>query len=50
MAGKWALTGLSFHMLIIAASYTAALAGFLATSYSVPVLVPAIHTVQVPTN
>ena len=50
MAGKWALTGLSLHMLIIAASYTASLAGFLATSTTAPVIVPAIRTVQVPTN
>jgi hypothetical protein len=35
--GKLALFALSFHTLIIAASYTASLAGFLATSSTVPI-------------
>ena len=38
--GKLALFALSFHTLVIAASYTASLAGFLATSYSAPIEVP----------
>ena len=39
--GKLALFALSFHTLIIAASYTASLAGFLATSSTVPIEVVA---------
>ncbi len=35
--GKLALCALSFHTLVIAASYTASLAGFLATSSTLPI-------------
>ena len=35
--GKLALFALSFHTLVIAASYTASLAGFLATSSTLPI-------------
>ena len=37
--GKLALFALSFHTLVIAASYTASLAGFLATSSTLPIQV-----------
>ena len=38
--GKLAQFALSFHVLIITSSYTASLAGYLATRYAEPVLVP----------
>ena len=38
--GKLALFALSFHTLVVAASYTASLAGFLATSSTLPIQAP----------
>jgi hypothetical protein len=45
-AGKVALFALSFHTLIVAASYTASLAGFLATSSPVPVVVLSFDSIK----
>ena len=45
-AGKAALFALSFHTLIVAASYTASLAGFLATSSPVPVVVLSYDSIR----
>jgi hypothetical protein len=44
--GKLALAGLSLHTLIISASYTASLAGFLATSTPIPVVVLSFSSIQ----
>eukprot|EP00291_Cryptomonas_curvata_P019850 CAMPEP_0172158522 /NCGR_PEP_ID=MMETSP1050-20130122/4420_1 /TAXON_ID=233186 /ORGANISM="Cryptomonas curvata, Strain CCAP979/52" /LENGTH=503 /DNA_ID=CAMNT_0012827925 /DNA_START=62 /DNA_END=1573 /DNA_ORIENTATION=+ len=44
--GKLALFGLCFHTLIIAASYTASLAGFLSTPSSVPIVVLSFDSIQ----
>ena len=44
--GKLALFGLSFHTLIIAASYTASLAGFLSTSSTLPIEIYSFQEVQ----
>ena len=46
VAGKVALFALSFHTLIVAASYTASLAGFLATSSPVPVVVLSFDSIR----
>ncbi len=46
VSGKVALFALSFHTLIIAASYTASLAGFLATSTPVPVVVLSFDSIK----
>ena len=45
-SGKLALLALSFHTLIIAASYTASLAGFLASSATLPVKVYSFKEIQ----
>jgi hypothetical protein len=47
VAGKAALFALSFHTLIIAASYTASLAGFLATSSPIPIIVTSYHSIKI---
>ena len=44
--GRIALFALSFHTLVIAASYTASLAGFLATPVSVPLVVLSFKSIQ----
>ena len=44
--GKLALFALSFHTLIIAASYTASLAGFLASSTTLPIKVYSFKQIQ----
>jgi hypothetical protein len=44
--GKLALFGLCFHTLIIAASYTASLAGFLSMPSSVPIVVLSFDIIQ----
>jgi hypothetical protein len=44
--GKLALFGLCFHTLIIAASYTASLAGFLSTPSRVPIVVLSFDSIQ----
>ena len=46
IAGKLALFALSFHVLIITASYTASLAGYLATSNPVPVEVLTFQSIE----
>ncbi len=44
--GKLALLALAFHTVVMSASYQAALAGFLYTSYPLPVNVPDFGTVE----
>ncbi len=46
VGGRLALFGLCFHTLIIAASYTASLAGFLSTPSSVPIVVLSFDSIQ----
>ncbi len=46
VGGKLALLGLSFHTLIIAASYTASLAGYLSTPSTVPIVVLSFDSIQ----